>query len=137
MFLQFSEVRSALPTGKSPSGHKHPWPECGAPGSGSSGLRAGTTISPGHKSSTVPDLSMRGHITMAGSLYVTPGKGMVSFWGVGEAVLWENLAPWLTLTAPPPPPALAFLNVQGLRDRGKSGAALNTMTQKELSFLRS
>ena len=111
LFLQFSEVRSALPTGKSPSGHKHPWPECGAPGSASSGPRAGTTISPGHKSSTVPDLSLRGHITMAGSLYVTPGKGTVSFWGVGEAVLWENLAPWLMLTAPPPSPALAFLNV--------------------------
>ena len=103
MFLQFSEVRSALSTGKSASGQR-PWPglfvyaltpheECGAPVSASSGLRAGTTISPGDKSSTVPDLSLRGHITMAGSLYVTPGKGMVSFWGEGEAVLWENLAP--------------------------------------------
>ena len=70
-----------------------PHDECGAPVSAGSELRAGTTISPGDKSSTVPDLSLRGHITIAGSLHVTLGKGMVSFWGVGEAVLWENLAP--------------------------------------------
>ena len=70
-----------------------PHDECGAPVSAGSELRAGTTISQGDKSSTVPYLSLRGHITIAGSLHVTLGKGMVSFWGVGEAVLWENLAP--------------------------------------------
>lgn len=71
---------------------------------------------------------------MAGSLYVTQERAWCHF-GVWVKQSVGKPSPLAPVNHPPPPPALAFLNVQGLRDRGRIWAALNTMTQK--SFLSS